>query len=199
MKRFLLFIMFMGFIFTECSENQDPPYYEVVPVVEVYNPFFDDIETVRLNNILTVDGVSTTTSWDIEFNGVRTGCGMLKWWGDPIEYIVGTELEFEVQVLYKPIGGNGFVPVENFTTDNYIKMATWIRPYFEARDRNNPSNKFLGIEEWNDPTNGEYQAPKVIWTVTDLNTIPSSGGIASQSNLRVDETVDCDCSWIQVK
>lgn len=187
------------FSFFSCSKDEPKPYYEVIPVLEVYNPFFDDIQTVRLNNILTVDGVSTTTSWDIEFNGVRIGCGMIKWWGDPIEYIVGTELEFEVQVLYKPIGDNGFIPIENFTTDNYIKMATWIRPYFEARDKNNPSDKFLGIEQWNDPINGMYQAPKVIWTVTDLNTIPSSGSVVSSTtNARVTNK-ECNCIWTEVK
>lgn len=189
-----------------CGKEDDPkPFYEVVPVVEVTNAFFNDIYKVRLNNTLVVDNSSTTKTWDIQFQGARSGCNLLKWVGEPIEYIVGTDLEFNVQVLYDLVndGQDGFSPVENFLSNSPIKNATWIRVYFEVRDKNNRSNKYLGIEEYNNPTNGIYQAPAVIWTVTDLNTIPSSGSVADQnSNLRVEgfvSTICEDCIWSENK
>lgn len=204
MKKFLITILFILMIFS-CSEDNPAPYYEVLPVVEVYNPFFDDVEKIRLNNTLIVDGVSTTQSWDIQFKGVRFGCGMLKWSGEPIEHIVGTELEFTVSVLYDLVndGRDGFVLLQNYSSGNLMKEETWIRAFFEVRDRNKPSNRFLGIEEWNDPNNEQFQANTVVWTVTDPNNIPSSGNIASpSSNARIagfEEIKECECEWIRVK
>ena len=100
MKRLLLTLLLTIGLFISCSKEDPIPFYEVVPVVEVNNAFFDEVYNVRLNNTLTVDGVSTTTSWDIPFKGVRYGCNLLKWVGDPVEYQAPTLLEFEVQVLY---------------------------------------------------------------------------------------------------
>ena len=201
MRKLIIFtLLLLGMI--SCRKDSPAPYYEVVPVVEVYNPFFDNVEKIRLNNTLIVDGVATTQTWDIQFHGARFGCGMLKWTGEPIEYVVGTELEFTVTVLYDLIldGHDGFVLLENYSDDNLVKSETWIRAFFEVRDKNNPSNKFLGIEEWNDPNSTQYQANTVIWTVIDPNNIPSSGNNASpQSNARVADIEECECTWIRIK
>lgn len=201
MKKLILFILLFMVVFS-CSEETPPPFYEVIPVIEVTNPFFDDIKYVRLQNTLTVNGVATTKIWDTQFSGARRSCTLLKWQGEAIEYVVGTVLEFKVNVFYN-VENNGFVLVENFSNDFLPKRATWIRVYFEVRDRNNPSNKFLGIEQYNDPNINIYQTPTVVWTVTDLNTIPSSGGVASKNtNARIinnDTDKECVCIWNEVK
>ena len=66
-------ILFVLMIFA-CKEEDPIPYYEVVPVVEVNNTFFDEVYNVRLNMTLSVNGVPTTTTWDsgVAFNYFQT-------------------------------------------------------------------------------------------------------------------------------
>ena len=110
-----------------------------------------------------------------------------------------------VQVLYDMVddGQDGYTPLEGFSDGNLNKTETWVRAFFEVRDKNKPSNRYLGIEEWNNPNNDEYQPPTVVWTVTDLNDIPSSGSKASpNSGARIAgfEIKECeDCIWTQIK
>lgn len=199
MKRFLFTILLIGVIFS-CREESVVPFYEVVPVVEVNNAFFDEVYNVRLNMTLSVDGIDETSSWDIPFKGVRYGCNLLKWTGKPIEYQAPTVLEFTVQVLYDVTDSGGGVPIENFTDGYLPKEATWIRVYFEVRDRNNPSDRFVGIEQYNNPVEGEYQAPTVTWQVTqDLNFVPTNQA-SPQSNARIAAPEKCeDCIWTEIK
>jgi hypothetical protein len=202
MKKIIILLILIGLLFS-CREDNPAPYYEVIPIVEVYNPFFDDVEKIRLNNTLTINGVSTTQTWDIQFNGARFGCGMLKWTSEAIEHVVGTHLEFNVSVMYDLIldGQEGFTLLDNYSNNNLVKQETWIRAYFEVRDKHNQSNKYLGIEEWSNPNDGQYQANTVVWTVTDPNNIPSSGSIAfPNSGARIadfKEIEECKCSWIK--
>jgi len=200
MKKILLFILPLLLLFTECKEESDPiPFYEVVPVVEINNAFFDEVYKVTLNLTLTVDGVPTTTTWEVPFKRVRYGCNLLKWIGEPVEYQAPTLLEFKVQVLYDVVDNGGGVPIENFSDGFLPKEATWVRAYFEVRDKNNPSDRYVGIEQYSNPTEGEYQAPTVVWQVTeDLNFVPTNQA-SPQSGLRIANTNECEnCEWIRI-
>ena len=190
--------MLLLIVTISCREEDPIPFYEVVPVVEINNAFFDEIYNVRLNNTLSVNGVETTTSWDIPFRGARYGCNLLKWVGEPVEYQAPTVLEFTVTVLYDVSGDGGGVLIENFAEGYLPKEATWIRAYFEVRDRNNPSDRYVGIEQYSDPLNGNYQAPTVRWEVTsDLNFVPTNQA-SPASNARIAD-VECeDCIWTQI-
>lgn len=200
MKRIIIILLFIGLIFA-CKEEDPIPFYEVVPVVEINNAFFDEIYNVRLNNTLRVNGEETTTTWDIPFRGTRYGCNLLKWVGEAVEYQAPTVLEFTVTVYYDVTGDGGGVLLENFPDGYLPKEATWIRAYFEVRDRNNPSDRYVGIEQYSDPLSGEYQAPTVRWEVTtDLNFVPTNQASPS-SNARIAnvEIVECeDCEWTQI-
>ena len=199
MKKILLFLLFF-FAILSCREEDPIPFYEVVPVVEVNNTFFDEVHNVRLNMTLKVDGIAEKSTWDIPFKGVRYGCNMLKWTGEPIEYQAPTVLEFTVQVLYDVDSQSGYVPIENFSTGYLPKEATWIRVYFEVRDKNNPSDRFVGIEQYSSPIDGEYQAPTVRWQVTqDLNFVPTNQA-SPNSGARIADSEECkDCIWTQIK
>jgi len=201
MKKIFLLISFISLIFfNECAQDDPIPYYEVVPVIEVNNAFFDEVNSVRLNMTLKVDDISNITTWDIPFKGVRYGCNLLKWTGEPVEYQTPTILEFTVQVLYDVDTQNGFVPIENFTNGYLPKEATWIRVFFEVRDRNNPSDRYVGIEQYSNPTVGEYQAPMVRWQVTqDLNFVPTNQA-SPDSGARIAAETECEeCVWTQIK
>jgi hypothetical protein len=201
MKRLIIFLFLFG-IFFSCKEDDPLPFYEVVPVVEVNNTFFDEIYNVRLNITLTVNDIPTTSAWDIPFKGKRYGCNLLKWVGEAVEYQAPTVLELSAEVLYDVTGDGGGVLIENFADGYLPKEATWIRVYFEVRDRNKPSDKYVGIEQYNNPLEGEYQAPTVRWEVTrDLNYIPTSQA-APTSSARISgvEIVECeDCIWTKIK
>jgi len=201
-KRFwiILIVLFLALMLFSCSKDDPIPYYEVVPVVEVSNAFFDEVDNVRLNITLTVDGVATTQTWDIPYKGVRYGCNLLKWTGKRVEYQAPTVLKLAVQVLYDVGGGPGYVPIENFSDGYLPKEATWIRSYFEVRDQNNPSDRFVGIEAYSNPSEGEYQVPEVIWQVTQEQNFVPIGQASPQSNLRIAEENECkDCIWTQIK
>ena len=200
MKKILFLIIPLLFLFTKCREDDPIPFYEVVPVVEVNNAFFDEVYAVRLNMTLSVNGVEKITTWDIPFRGVRYGCNLLKWVGEYIEYQAPTVLEFTVQVLYKVTENGGFVPIENFDNGYLPKEATWIRVFFEVRDRNNPSDRYVGIEQYSNPINGDYQAPMVRWQVTqDLNFVPTNEA-SPNSGARISaEPKECeDCIWTKI-
>jgi hypothetical protein len=201
MRKLLLSMLLLFIITIGCKEEDPIPFYEVVPVVEINNAFFDEIYTVTLKNTLSVNGVETTTLWEIPFRGARYGCNLLKWVGEPVEYQAPTILEFTVTVYYDVTGDGGGVLLENFSDGYLPKEATWIRAYFEVRDRNNPSDRYVGIEQYSDPLSGDYQAPTVVWQVTqDLNFVPTAQASPS-SNARIAdvETVECeDCIWTKI-
>ena len=199
-KIFLLLTIISLIFFSDCAQDDPIPFYEVVPVVEVNNAFFDEVYAVRLNMTLSVDGIKKITTWDIPFRGVRYGCNLLKWVGNPVEYQAPTVLEFTVQVLYDVTGSGGFVPIENFNDGYLPKEATWIRVFFEVRDRNNPSDRYVGIEQYSNPNNGEYQAPMVRWQVTqNLNFVPTNQA-SPNSGARISaEPKECeDCIWTKI-
>lgn len=199
-KIFLLISIISLLFFNECAQDDPIPYYEVVPVVEVNNAFFDEVYSVRLNITLKVDGVSTTTTWDMPFKGVRYGCNLLKWTGKPVEYQAPTVLEFTVQVLYDVDGNGGFTPIENFTDGYLPKEATWIKVFFEVRDRNNPSDRYVGIKQCSNPTEGEYQAPMVSWNVTsDLNFVPTNEASPDSGARIAAEEICNECVWTKIK
>jgi len=203
MKKLIIFLLFF-FIVISCKEEDPIPFYEVVPVVEINNAFFDEIHMVTLKNTLTVNGVESTQLWEIPFRGVRYGCNLLKWVGEAVEYQAPTLLEFDVTVYYDVTGDGGGVLLENFTEGYLPKEATWIRVYFEVRDRNNPSDRYVGIEQYSDPLNGEYQAPTVRWEVTqDLNFVPTNQASPDNSGARIaktEEVKECEeCEWTQIK
>lgn len=195
----IIFTLLLSVLFLSCKEENPLPFYEVVPVVEVNNAFFDEVYSVRLNLTLSVNNVETKTTWDIPFKGVRYGCNVLKWTGKAVEYQAPTVLEFSVQVLYDVTGNGGGVPIENFTNGYLPKEATWIRSYFEVRDRHNPSDRYVGIEQYSNPLEGEYQAPTIVWQVTeDLNFIPTNQA-SSTSNARIADNVCENCIWTKIK
>ena len=197
MKRFLIILIFIFAIFS-CKEDDPAPYYEVVPVVEVFNAHFNDVYVIRLNTTLDVNGIPVTQLWDIQYKGIRWGCNRLKWVGEPVEYQAPTLLKFTVQVLYKVTENGGFIPIENFEDGYLPKEATWIRVYFEVRDRNNPSDRFVGIEQYSNPANDEYQAPTVEWNVTtDFNFVPINQP-SPDSGARISAEEKCeDCIWTE--
>jgi len=200
--RKLLFTILLVLIIFSCREEDPAPFYEVVPVVEVTNALFDDVEEIMLRTKLEVDGDSTVQSWIVQFKGVRRGCNMLKWWGSPVEYQAPAFLRFTVTVYYNLEGdsGNGYTLLDNYSSDNLIKQATWIRAYFEVRDRNNPSDRFVGIEQLNNPTEGTWQAPTVEWQVGDFNNVPGQASASSSARIaEVEVPKECECEWILIE
>ena len=202
MRKLIFPILFVLMIFG-CREEDPAPFYEVIPVVEVTNALFNDVEEIMLRTKLEVDGDSVVQTWAVKFKGVRYGCNMLKWYGSPVEYQAPAFLRFTVLVYYDLEGdsGNGYTLLDNYSSDNLIKQATWIRAFFEVRDRNNPSDRYVGIEQWNSPSDGTWQAPTVEWQVGDFNNVP--GNVASpNSSARiagVEIPKECECEWILIE
>ena len=195
-------IFILGLILTSCQKEDPLPYYEVIPVIEITNAYFDNIDEVFLSISLDVDGVSTTQTWVIPYRSISAhrGCSILKWMGEPIEYQQTQYLKLTVEVFYKIDEiGSGYLLLDNMVgTHNYLRYATTIRPYFEVRDKHNPSDKFIGIETRNDVSTQTWQAPSVEWEVGDWNGVPGNQA-SPQSNLRVAEPEECgNCKWIKL-
>ena len=203
MRKLILAILLILVIFS-CREEDPAPFYEVIPVVEVTNALFDDVEEIMLKTKLEVNGDTTVQLWTVKFKGVRRGCNMLKWWGSPVEYQAPAFLRFTVTIYYDLDGdsGNGYVLLDNYSDDNLIKRATWIRAFFEVRDRNNPSDRYVGIEQLNNPTDGTWQAPTVEWEVGDFNNVPGQAIASPNSSARladVEIPKECECEWTLIK